>query len=191
MKKLQLISLIIVLITNYSYGQSKDVSNYFPITETSDTAKLFKMKNASYLDYFRNEKSDLNKEIYSERIRIYSWGKQDTSYFREDSDNFYHYNPKTGNENIVLPKKIFIDQTWTEKDGSWAYKVISLDKTFKTPEKTFQKTIVIECRQLTNRDSKKSEVYHMYYAENIGLVGSDSNGELSSFFSQYKNGKKK
>ncbi len=180
------ILLFLILLTGYCLGQTKKVDDYFPLYEVSNTAKYFKMSNGSYLDYFPGNKVNYENNEYYAKVRIYSWGKSDTTYYREDEKGYYHFNPKTNNESVVLPKEVKIGLKWLEADSSWSYEIIGVNEKLETPLKKYKGLIVIECTQLTGRDKEKSKVYHMYYAHGIGMVGSMNNGILTSYLAEVR-----
>lgn len=179
------------LFISISNGQNKKTDNYFPLFESASTAKYFKMGNSSYLDYFLDKKIQFGENEYNVRIRKYSWGVIDTAYFREDDKYYYHYYPKVNKESIFLPKIVSIGQKWLEEDKSWSYEIIGIDEKLETPKEKYKDLVVVECYQITDRDKDKSKVYHMYYARDIGMVGSVNNGKLTSYLSEIKKNSKK
>ncbi len=185
MKTIKILS-IFLFLTNISFGQTKNADNYLTFYEESNTAKYFKMGNSTYLDYFLKVKVKFGDNEYYARIRKYSWGKTDTSYFREGEKNYFHFDPKTNSESVVLPKQIKLGQKWFEADSSWSYEIIGIDEKLETPLKKYKGLIVIECIQLTSRDKLKSKVYHLYYAEGLGMIGSVNNGQLTSYLAELK-----
>lgn len=189
MKTITILSFF-VLLTSISFGQTKNADNYLTFYEESNTAKYFKMGNSAYLDYYLADKVKFGDHEYYARIRKYSWGKTDTSYFREDDQNYLHFDLKTNSESVVLPKQVELGQKWFEADSSWSYEIIGIDEKLETPAKKYKGLIVVECVQLTGRDKLKSKVYHMYYAEGLGMVGSVNNGQLTSYLSEVKKGAK-
>ncbi len=178
--------LTICLLLSGCIGQKKNVDNYIVYFEQPNSAKVYKMGSHSYLDYYLSDKVKFGDKNYFVSNRIYSWGKRDTSYFRDDEKNYYSFDPQTNLESVVLPKEVTVGQKWLEADSSWSYKIIGIDKRLITPAKKYKELIVIECIQLTNRDKAKSKEYHLYYAKGIGMVGSVNNGKLTSYLSEIK-----
>ncbi len=148
MKTITILSFL-TLLTSISFGQKKNASNYLTFYEDANTTKYFKMGNSTYLDYYLADKVKFRIYEYYVRIRKYSWGDTDTSYFREDDQNYYHFDPKVNSESIVMPKEIIQGQKWLEADSSWSYEVIGIDEKLSTPAKNYKGLIVIECVQLT------------------------------------------
>jgi hypothetical protein len=183
---LLLISILACLkLTGYSQSDKEVNSDkYIVITPDPGFAKYFKSKNSTYLDYYLSDTVVFDDNEYIPRVRRYSWGKNDTAYFREGEDYFYHYDPKTGKESIDLPKNPTLHQTWMEPDGSWSYTVIGLNEKLKTPVKKYTGLLVVECKQLTGRDVNKHKVYHLYYAKGIGYVANKVNGQLNSYLAE-------
>ncbi|WBA40687.1 hypothetical protein [Hymenobacter canadensis] len=181
-----------MLISSFSFisficnGQVKSTEKYVNIHEKSNNSALFKMGNGTYLDFYLDSKFKFGTHEYYVKIRNYSWGKIDTSYIREDNNNYYHFNRKLKNESILLPKNVKLGQTWFEADNSWSYKIIGIDEKLTTPAKRYKKLVVVECIQLLNRDKEKFKMYHMYYAEGVGLIASVNNGNLTSYLVELK-----
>lgn len=176
----------LLLLTNICFGQSKNTEGYMPLNEGPNTAKYFKSSNSAYLDYYLDKMVKLGDHEYYAKVRTYSWGKTDTTYFREDNQNYYHFDPKTNSESVVLPKQIELGQKWFEADSSWSYEVIGINEKLKTPYKKHKGLIVIECVQLTDRDKQKRKNYHLYFAKGLGLVGSLNDGKLTSYLAEVK-----
>ena len=179
-----------ITLTGIAFGQTKNADNYFFMYEGPNTAKFFKMGENVYLDTYLSDKARFGDREYFTSVRMYSWGDTDTAYYREDEHNYIHFDPASGSESIVLPKACEVGKKWLEADKSWSYEVIGINEKLKTPAKTYKGLIVIECVQLKNRDKNKDKIYHMFYAEGIGLVGSKNNGKLTSYLAEYKRGAK-
>ncbi|MBL7788767.1 MAG: hypothetical protein JNL75_02905 [Chitinophagales bacterium] len=185
MKRNTILSILIIVI-NICLGQTKDANNYIIFYEESNTAMYFKMGNSAHLDYYLPDKVKFGEFEYYAKIRHYTWGKIDTTYYREDDENYYHYDHRINKESIVLPKKVTLGQKWLEADSSWCYEIIGIDKQLQTPARNYEDLIVIECIQLTGRDKLKSKEYHLHYANGIGLIGSETNGKLTSYLAEVK-----
>lgn len=177
---------LLLLLTSISFAQTKNADNYLPFYDKPNTAKYFKTGNNYYLDYFLSDKYKFGEYEYYAKIRMYSWGDTDTTYYREDDQNYYHFDPKVDRESIVLPKTITMGQKWLEADSSWSYEIIGIEEKLQTPVKKYKGLIVIECIQLTGRDKNKSKVYHLYYAKGLGFIGSVNNGDLRSYLAEVK-----
>lgn len=185
-----LVTNILLSLALFVFGQTKNGEGYIPLHNDPKTASYYQAGNNTYLDYFDKTMASFEGNDYYVRIRTYSWGKRDTSYYREDNEYYYHFDPDNGTESIVLPKQITVNQMWYEADSSWSYKVIGIDETIKTPAKKYKELIIIECEQLTRRDKNKDKVYHLYYAKDVGLVASVNFGKISSYLSEIKAAKK-
>src|SRR5690554_6789836 len=140
MKYLIIISFLMFSVL--SVGQISS-QNYLSLFDHSTTAKYYKMRGASYIDYFLDEKVTINGQDYFARIRNYSWDKADTAYFREDAHNYYHYDLETKSESVVLPKEVEIGDMWYESDSSWSYEVVGIDEILETPEKNYENSLVV------------------------------------------------
>lgn len=174
------------LLAIMGVSQTIDSDKYLNFYNDMSTASYYKMGSSAYLDYYLSDKIIKGDHEYYTRIRKYSWGDSDTAYFRQDSNNFYHYDAKIDRESIVLPKKIEMGQKWFEADSSWSYEVIGIHESLVTPDKKYKDLIVVECKQLTDRDEQKSKAYHMYYAKGLGMVGSMNDGKLTSYLAEVK-----
>lgn len=186
-----LILSFITLLKSLTFGQTKSAENYIIFYEEPNTAKYFKMGKSAYLDYYLLNKVKFGDNEYYANVTNYSWGQTDTAYYREDTENYYHFNPKVNSESIVLPKKIIMGQKWLESDSSWSYKIIGIDNELQTPVEFYKELIVIQCTQLTGRDKNKSKTYHIYYKKGIGMVGSVIDGKLISYLAEIKKNVKK
>lgn len=168
-------------------AQTRVATDFFPLHIPSTQANYYKMTNGQdYLDFFRDETVVLMGMDYRMRVRLYSWGENDTAYFRESAQGFYSFDRHTGKENLVLPKEVFAGQKWQETDKSWDYEVMSIQGTLTTPVAHYEDLIVVSCVQLTHRDRNKAPTYLMYYGADVGLVGVFSDGKLSSYLAEIK-----
>jgi len=142
-------------------------------------------------EFFMDEKKEINGKLYYVEIRKYSFGGADTTYIRKSDVNYLQFNRITNSESILLPLSPKIGDNWLENDGSWKYEVIEVDKTFKTPIKSYEDCILVSCKQLTNRDLNKNEEYLIYYSKDFGFVGNvDKENNILSYLKEIKLNKK-
>jgi hypothetical protein len=179
MKALVIVLLCFNLID--CFAQTINTDKYYSIYSPESKDKHFVMANHSYIDSFKPDAKIFDGKKFYPRIRKYSWGSIDTAYYREDSENYYHFDTKINKESIVLPKKLTLNQIWYESDSSWSYQLIKIKDVLKTPAKKYKDLIVVECKQLKNRDTNKSSVYHIFYAKNYGMVASVSSNKIISY----------
>lgn len=156
--------------------------DYLMFYSNHKTTSYYKYGRDSYLEFFLDNKVKFSDHEYYARVRSYSWGSQDTAYFRKDEINFYHYDKVTMSESLQLPRTPVPGQEWQDTDGSWAYRILKIDQTFVTPGKEYPECILVECRQLTGKDKNKLSLYHLYYSKGYGYVGNvDSKGKVLSY----------
>lgn len=180
-----------MVISCLGFGQVKNTHDYIPLTKQDGLTKVFKAGNNTFEDYFIEGISVLNGKEYFIKVRKYSWGSVDTSYYREDELNYYHFDKKNGKESIVMPKNIIVGHTWLEADSSWYYEVSSINEVLQTPSSKYTDVVVLKCMQMTNRDKNKGQIYFIYYAKDFGMVGSASNGKLHAWLSEVRKEKPK
>ena len=179
-------TILAVLFINETSAQQVDNSNEYMITSgNQQSASYFDYGKHSYVEYFQNNKKEIKGHEYSVLIRRYSWGKNDTTYYRVDEHNYLHFNQKTQSESIVLPRVPKKNYTWYENDSSWVYKILETDQKFKTPAKKYRNCVLVKANQLTNRDPEKFSEYYLYYSKGIGYVGnSDNKGNILSYLKE-------
>lgn len=179
---------LIVFVLLSSCVATKQNNEFIQIYNKSSKVSFYQNTNSSFTYYFLDKKASFNNKEYTVKIRTYSWGDVDTSYYRMDSTNFYHYKVSLNEESIVIPRKPILNQKWLESDNSWQYIVIKENQILTTPSKVYTDCVVLECKQLTNRDKSKSPVYYMYYSKGFGYVGNtDSNGKLLCYLKKISN----
>jgi hypothetical protein len=185
MKIKKLIFIYVLIIGSISFILPN--SDYFQIFTNSSTGSYYQYGKNSYFEYFLNEKFKFKEKEYFGRVRQYSWGTIDTTYFRRGEKFFCRYNTKTKLESIELPITPTKNQKWKEADGSWQYQILKVNCEFKAVKKTFKNCILVECKQVTNKDKDKSTIYYLYYSKNLGYVGnSTKNGKVLSYLKERK-----
>ncbi|WP_269226721.1 hypothetical protein [Flavobacterium eburneipallidum] len=183
MKKIILIAGIFALMSFSLIGND----NYVLLFEKSNNIKVFKYGKKYFYEYFLDEKKEINGNDYYVEIRKYSWGEIDTTYIRKTEFNYLQFNSKTKSESVLLPIQPKVGDNWIENDGSWKYEVIESGVSFKTPKRNYYDCILVSCKQITNRDSDKSEEYLLYYSKEFGFVGNvDNENNVLSFLNELK-----
>ncbi len=184
MKKIVIVLFISVILCSFTYCS---INGYITLFEDSSSAKYFKYGKSHYFEYFDNEKETLNSKQYYVCYRTYGWGDVDTTYYRKDDVNYYHFDKKTMSESVSLPISPKLGDKWFESDKSWSYEVISVDEKFKTPAKKYKNCVKVHCLQLTNKNKEKSKEYFLFYSPEFGYVGNvNSQGKVLSYLSQVK-----
>lgn len=186
MKELLIFSLL--LIKSFAaIAQSKSAELFLPLRSDNKTAHYFNMSNgADYLDFFLNEKTAINGKTYHVRVRLYSWGVNDTTFMRADEVAFYSLNRSKKLESVLLPKQVVVGQKWMEADGTWDYEIMSINGDLKTPAKKYKGLIIVSAVQRKQKDPEKQPAYLLYYDENTGLVASSNDGVLGSYLAEIK-----
>jgi len=174
------------LLTGAGFAQTKNTSNYSPLRDPYNTAKFFATENGAFVDYFLPNTFKIGTFEYDARVRSYYSGQKDTAYLREDALNYYSMDLQLNKESILLPKQVTVGQKWFEADSSWSYEILDINKTYKTPAKTYKNLVEVLCTQLTGRDKNKSQVYHLFYAEKLGFVGSVSSRNYKCYLAKTK-----
>lgn len=184
MKKTAGILVLSILLFSFSYAKWQ---GYVTLFDNANSGKYYVYGKSHYFEYFDNEKQIIGDKEYYIKYRRYGWGKIDTTYYRKGTYNYYHIDKNTHIESIVLPINPKLGDRWKESDESWSYEVIADDQKFKTPGKKYKNCVKVHCKQLTNRDSKKSKSYFLFYSPEFGYVGNvDSNGKVLSYLKEVK-----
>ncbi len=169
-----------------SFTQS-EMNGYISLFENSSSAKYYKYGKTHYFEFFDNKKEPINGKEYYIRYRKYGWGTTDTTYYRKGKEYYYHIDKKTLVESILLPIKPELGNKWLDADESWSYEVIATKQKFRTPKKKYANCIKVHCKQLTDRDSKKSKEYFLFYSPKYGYVGNvNHKGKVLSYLSELK-----
>jgi hypothetical protein len=178
--KLSILVLVLGILTSMTQLEFKD-NAYFPMELSED--EVFKYAGAEHFlkSIDLKEKRLLGEKEYSARLTQYSWGKNDTTYFRTEDQTVYYYDTKSNTESIFIPKDIKVGTTWTSSDGAWQYEITSIRAKLTTPEKKYKNMLVIKATQLLNRDKTKRPEYHNYYEKNVGKIASVTKGKLMTY----------
>jgi hypothetical protein len=177
--------LIMQMLFSATFAQNPD--DYMTFSIPINKAYLFQSGEDTFRDYFKNAGKKIGGRDYAVKVREYSSGP-DTSYYRMDETNFYHYDVKRGAESVVLPRRPKVGQTWLESDKSWKYTILKTGQSFTSGDTTFSDCILMECKQMSGRDKNKDEIYYLYYAKGFGYAGSvDKEGKVLSFFKHRMN----
>jgi hypothetical protein len=178
--KLSILMLVFVIQTSIAQVELKD-NEYFPMELVGDL--VFKYTDSEnfvkHIDL--KEKRLLGDKEYNVRLIQYSWGKNDTTYFRTENQTVYYYDKKSDTESINIPKDIKVGSIWTSSDNAWKYEITSISAKLTTPEKTYEKLLEIKATQLQNRDKTKLPEYLNYYEKNVGKIASVTSGKLMTY----------
>jgi hypothetical protein len=182
MKKIKLSILVLVLgfLTSMTQVDLKN-NDYFPMELSREV--VFKYTDSEnfvkHIDL--KEKKLFDDKEYSARLMQYSWGKNDTTYFRTENQIVYYYDKKSNTESINIPNDIKVGTTWESTDNAWGYEIMSISAELKTPEKKYKNLLEIKATQLQNRDKTKLTEYLNYYEKNVGKIASVTNGKLMTY----------
>lgn len=190
-----LLMLLVVGLPRICCSQNNNTainSTYYYFIDTTSTVKITYtyVDGDPLTDYFLDKRLDTNGHRYYIRIRAFK-NRNDTSFFRETTDNFVSLDRKTLTETIVMPKKPIVGQTWEGSDGNWIFVVKEIDAILETPTKNYTNLVNIEARQRTKAEKNKFEKYNNFYALGIGYVGSVVDGKLFSYRKKAKTLKSK
>lgn len=181
MKKLLILSFFLI----QAYFSNAQNQSYFSLGDSTDVKQTFLMGKHSFIEYYLNDKQQKGEYQYFVRVRQYSWGKADSSLFREGEKYYYSWDKETSLETIEMPKDLTINEVWFESDSSWRYEVKTINATLKTPSGKYENLVMIEAEQLTGRDkSTKYPKYNNYYARGKGYIASLVNGKLLSYLKE-------
>ena len=178
--KLSILVLVLGFLTSMTQLEFKD-NDYFPMELNKDV--VFKYTDSEnfvkHIDL--KEKRLLGEKEYNARLMKYSWGKNDTTYFRTENQTVYYYDKKSNTESINIPKDITLGSTWTSSDNAWKYEITSISAKLTTPKKKYKNLLEIKATQLQNRDKTKLTEYLNYYEKNVGNIASVTNGKLMTY----------
>ncbi len=132
-----------------------------------------------------DSKKEINgKKYYQIASTVYTTkaaetGFSSTSYSRTDTDGNLvgMTNDKTTEEQMMMPAKLKVDQTWITDQGE--NKVIDMNASIETPEKTYNGCIAVAINQ------GGTEMIS-YTKEGIGPVAITVNGQLMAYLYEYK-----
>ncbi len=132
-----------------------------------------------------DSKKEINgKKYYQIASTVYTTkaaetGFSSTSYSRTDSDGNLvgMTNDKTTEEQMMMPAKLKLDQTWMTDQGE--NKVIDMNASIETPKKTYSGCIAVAINQ--GGTSMIS-----YTKEGIGPVAITMNEQLMAYLYEYK-----
>ncbi|MCR9080956.1 MAG: hypothetical protein NXH89_00930 [Cyclobacteriaceae bacterium] len=182
MKKVKLSILVLVLGVLTSMIQVDiEENDYFPMELSEDVVFKYTDTESFVKNIDLKEKKLLGGKEYSVRLIQYSWGKNDTVYFRTENQIVYYYDNKSHTESVEIPKEIKVGMTWISTDKAWKYEITSTKAKLETPVKKYKKLLEIKATQLQNRDKTKLAEYLNYYKKNVGNVASVTNGKLMTY----------
>jgi len=146
----------------------------------------FKMGDNSFTDEIVAGQFTHEGKDYLKKLRTYSWGDKDLSYFRVDNTGTTFYlDAKSKLECIDVPGQPKAGDSWTSADKAWKYTVTDIAGVLKTPTQTFKDCLIIKAEQLGNRDKEKLQIYLNYYVKDIGYVGSKVDGGLMAYIEKW------
>ncbi|KPQ17068.1 MAG: hypothetical protein HLUCCX10_07190 [Algoriphagus marincola HL-49] len=182
MKKVKLSILVLVLgiLTSMTQVSLKD-NAYFPMELSEEVTFKYTDTESFVKNIDLKEKKLLGGKEYSVRLIQYSWGKNDTTYFRTENEIVYYYDEKSNTESVEIPNDFKVGMTWTSTDNAWKYEITSIKAKLKTPEKKYRNLLEIKATQLQNRDKTKLTEYLNYYKKNVGNIASVTNGKLMTY----------
>ena len=182
MKKVKLSILVLVLgiLTSMTQVSLKD-NAYFPMELSEEVVFKYTDTESFVKNIDLKEKKLLGGKEYSVRLIQYSWGKNDTTYFRTENQIVYYYDEKSNTESVEIPNDIKVGMTWTSTDNAWKYEIMSTNAKLKTPQKKYRNLLEIKATQLQNRDKTKLREYLNYYKKNVGNIASVTNGKLMTY----------
>jgi len=173
-------AIVLGVLASVTLIESKD-NDYFPMelgrefvfkyTDSENSLKIVDLK----------EKKLLGNKTYNARLMQYSWGKNDTTYFRTENKVVYYYDPKSNTESIHIPQDMKVGSSWISADNAWRYEIVSVDAKLTTPEQKYKDLLVIKATQLQNRDKTKLTEYFNYYQKNVGKIAGVTNGKLMTY----------
>lgn len=178
--KLLILVLVLVLLTSMTSVELKD-NDYFPMEIVGEVVFKYTGSENFVKHIDLKEKRRLGDKDYKVILIQYSWGKNDTTYFRTDNQTVYYYDKKSNTESINIPKDIKVGVSWTSTDNAWKYEITNIDAKLTTPEKQYENLLEIKATQIQNRDKTKLTEYLNYYEKNVGNIASLANGKLMTY----------
>lgn len=179
-----LTGLLVGCSINMNFVRSPQGADFYPL-ETG-TSWIYFTFNGELEREILNETFSYEGKEYKKKVHRYESGQIDTTYHRKENGTVYSLDNKTFVESVQIPAKLKEGFAWVSNDEDWKYEIITTDTVFSSPEKEWQDAIMIQARQLTGRDDNKSEKYNLYYAKDIGHVGSTTSTGFSSFLMEWE-----
>ena len=161
-----------------------DLSGYFVFGKGPLYAWVYGIGDGTFIDFFQEKAVEIEGETYIPRIRRYSLGGMDTTYFRNGKDGVYHVNAGSldKKESLTMPNKAWIGMKWFESDSSWSYTVIST--TGELDE--LKDLLVVRSMQVKGSAAQVGRSYDTYYAKGIGMIASMAGGKIAIFLKEIK-----
>ena len=188
MKNQYCLTLLLLLgSTGLLWGQQRDeidASDYFVIGEGPSTAWIYKMGDVSFTDFFMDSTVVVNGVAYVPRLRTYSTGGVDTTYYRAGANGYYHLNTLAVQREatLTLPKQASVGQKWFEVDSSWSYTITSLSAELKQ----YKNLIVVQAMQVKGEATKIGTTYDMYFAPGLGMLATMTEGKVLVYLSEFR-----
>ena len=159
-----------------------DASEYFVIGENPMTAWVYIIGDAFFFDYFQAGSAEIKEKTYAMRVRKYSTGGVDTTYYREGDDGFYHIRSTSPNETLTLPKKAYVGKKWFEADSSWSYRVTNTSASIDT----YKDLIVVKAMQIKGDAAMIGTTYDMYFAKGLGMIATKKDEKIVTYLKEFK-----
>lgn len=163
--------LLILSLFLINTGQNSQDSNaYYPILSGSSSQHRYVEADAYVTYTVLEEKRIFKNQEYNIVAVEYSWESLDSFYLREEDGILYYLDEISRTESVLLPKRIEQGRKWMSVDGAWEYEILSLNAHLETSVKKYEELLLIQSRQLMNRDKSRSKKYFNYYQRGKGQI---------------------
>ncbi len=161
-----------------------DASGYFVFGKNETIAWVYGIGDKSFIDFFQSTPVEINGKTYIPRIRRYSTGGMDTTYYRQGKEGVHHLNAAalTKGESLTMPSRVHVGQKWFEADSSWSYTVTSTTAQLDT----LGDLIVIRAMQVKGDAAQIGRTYDTYYAKGIGMIAGMVEGKILVYLKEIK-----
>ena len=170
-------------LSSFTVGSVQD---YLVVKDDQESIRHYKQGKYMATERALNETKTFYGKEYFLKIKEYSWGKTETTYYRKGAENFYVYNEKLAQEYIALPINPKIGEVWYSGNNGIKYEVIEMIEKFKTPSKKFKAVVKVKSEVLRSFNShEKGTVNFQFYAKGYGQVAiTTAEGEYISYLTE-------
>lgn len=196
MKKLLIAAAMLGLVSCAGlFAQSADTVDarkYLMIEADPSALWTYVIGKETFTDRFIDQTKLIRGLRYHVRIREYSTGGRDTTYYRMGEDGIYHISLLSAEqvESLSMPVVAYTGKRWFEADSSWVYEVKGVDESLETPTGTYDGLLHITTRQRFVDPEKGSVEYGLYFAKGIGLIAGTTAGRTIVYLTEFDRGKK-
>ena len=161
-----------------------DLTGYFVFGQNETVGWFYGIGDRSFVDFFGSVPVEVQGKVYVPRIRRYSTGGIDTTFYRQGEKGVYHLNAADLNkkETLTMPFRSVVGERWFESDSSWSYTINTVSGTIDT----LRNLLVIRAMQLKGDAKQIGTMYDLYYAKGIGMIATMVEGKILVYLKEVR-----